>query len=154
MKETERITDLMQRTFYGPAWHGPAVMELLNDLPANEAAQRPLGQIHSIWELVLHLATWKEVARWRIAKNERVPTEEENFPAVTDSSEAAWKAAKDKLTSAHEDLRRAIAALPEEGLNEEIPAGGELTHFVRLHGVIQHDLYHAGQIALLKKLQN
>lgn len=151
MSEVARITDLMDRTFHGPAWHGPAVMEVLKDVSAQQAAARPQDNAHSIWELTLHLAAWKDVARWRIEKCEKTPTDEENFPSLTNTGEQAWKAAIAKLTAAHRELAAAVAALGAERLDEEIPAGGKLSHYVRLHGVIQHDLYHAGQIALLKK---
>ncbi|MDD5087608.1 MAG: DinB family protein [bacterium] len=152
MTNSARIADLMEHTFHGPAWHGPAVCELLKDLPAHVAAAKPLANVHTIWELVLHLAVWKDVARWRLEGNEKVPAGEENFPPVTDHSEVSWHKALARLTTAHEQLREAVLAASDEKLEEEIPAGGKLTHFVRLHGVIHHDLYHAGQIALLKKL--
>ncbi|MBU0507709.1 DinB family protein [bacterium] len=152
MTEGMRITDLMDRAFHGTAWHGPAVMELLKDMSAATALARPLTNVHTIWELVLHMATWKDVARWRLEGNEKVPGDEENFPPVTDTSENAWHAARERLNTAHNKLKEAVTAAADAKLEEEIPAGGGLTHFVRLHGVIHHDLYHAGQIAILKKL--
>lgn len=151
MSEVARIVDLMERTFHGPAWHGPAVMEVLKDVSAAQAAARPQDNAHSIWELVLHLTTWKDVARWRIEKNEKVPTDEENFPHVGNTDDSDWQAALSRLTIAHDNLAAAVAALPEQRLDEEIPAGGKLSHYVRLHGVIQHDLYHTGQMVLLRK---
>jgi len=151
MSEVVRIADQLKRAFEGPAWHGPAVMEVLKDVTAAQAAARPIENAHSIWELVLHMAVWKDVARWRIEHNEHVPTDDENFPPVTDTSEAAWQRAVRTLTEANTKLRDAVAAMSDEHLAEEFPAGGELSHYVRLHGVIHHDLYHAGQIALLKK---
>ncbi len=152
MTETERLVDLMDRAFSGPAWHGPAVLEVLKDIPSEEAAAHPLDHIHSIWELVLHMATWKNVARWRLEKIERVPTDEENFPPVIHTDTQSWKAAIETLKTAHAQLREAVVKLDPPRLDEEIPAGGGLSHFVRLNGVIHHDLYHAGQIALLKKI--
>ena len=152
MTNSARIGDLMERAFHGPAWHGPAVGELIKDLSAHAAAAKPLANVHSIWELVLHMAVWKDVARWRLEGNEKVPSDEENFPTVTDTGEALWHKALARLKTAHEELRQAVSTCRDEKLEEEIPAGGGLTHFVRLHGVIHHDLYHAGQIALLKKL--
>jgi len=152
MTNSVRIADLMERAFHGPAWHGPAVCELIKDLSAHVAAAKPLANLHSIWELVLHLAVWKDVARWRLEGSEQVPTDDENFPPVTDTGESAWHKALARLKTAHEQLREAVLTASDEKLEEEIPAGGGLTHFVRLHGVIHHDLYHAGQIALLKKL--
>jgi hypothetical protein len=97
------------------------------------------------------MATWKDVARWRIERNDHVPTPEENFPPVTDTGDAAWRQAVERLVDSHRKLYDAVAQMPEERLNEEFPPNGMLSHYVRLHGVIQHDLYHAGQIAILKK---
>lgn len=149
--EIPRILDQLHRTFEGAAWHGDSVMKVLEGVTAEQAAQRPLENAHSIWELVLHMTTWKNVARWRIEHHDHVPTEEENFPAVTDTSDDAWRLALERLVDAHLKLYDAVLRMTEEQLDEEFPPNGQLSHYVRLHGVIQHDLYHAGQIALLKK---
>lgn len=151
MSEIPRLLDLMHRTFEGQPWHGDAVMAVLDGVTAEQATQRPLPHRHSIWELVLHMAVWKDVARWRIELDERQPTGDENFPAITDTSEEAWERAQQRLAQAHRALYNAVARMPEERLAEEIPAGGGLSHYVRLHGVIHHDVYHAGQIAMLKQ---
>jgi uncharacterized damage-inducible protein DinB len=151
MTMVETLVDQLHRTFEGEAWHGDPVLTILRDVGAELAAARPLANAHSIWELVLHMAVWKDVARWRIEHSERVPTDAENFPPVTDTSEAAWQQAVARLIQAHRALVAAVTALREPQLTEEIPAGGGLSHAARLLGVIEHDVYHAGQIALLKK---
>ncbi len=149
--EITHLLDQLHRTFEGDAWHGDSVMKVLEGVTAEQAAQRPLANAHSIWELVLHMATWKNVARWRIEHNDHVPTAEENFPPVADVSDAAWRRALERLADAHLKLYDAVSRMTDEQLDEEFPPNGQLSHYVRLHGVIQHDLYHAGQIAILKK---
>ena len=151
MSEVSRILDLLQRTFEGESWHGDPVMKVLAGVTAAQAAQKPLPSAHSIWELVLHMATWKDVARLRLEHNDHVPTDQENFPPVTETSPEAWQRAVERLVNAHRLLYAAVERMPEAKLNEEFPPNGKLSHYVRLHGVIHHDLYHAGQIALLKK---
>jgi uncharacterized damage-inducible protein DinB len=151
MSEIQRIEDQLQRAFEGHAWHGPAVRELLADVTAAKAAGRPLPNAHSIWEIVLHMATWERVVRRRL-QGEAVadlPTEED-WPPVRDSSEAAWRRAIDDLEQANHDLRNTMARTSEARLAEMVP-GKDHSVYIMLHGIIQHDLYHAGQIAVLKK---
>jgi uncharacterized damage-inducible protein DinB len=151
MSEIQRIEDQLQRAFEGHAWHGPAVRELLADVTAAKAAGRPLPNAHSIWEIVLHMATWERVVRRRL-QGEAVadlPTEED-WPPVRDSSDAAWRRAIDDLEQANHDLRNTMVRTSEARLAEMVP-GKDHSVYVMLHGIIQHDLYHAGQIAVLKK---
>jgi uncharacterized damage-inducible protein DinB len=151
MSEIQRIEDQLRRAFEGHAWHGPAVRELLADVTAAKATDRPLPNAHNIWEIVLHMATWERVVRRRL-QGEAVadlPTEED-WPPVRDSNEAAWRRAIDDLEQANHDLRDTIARASEARLAEMAP-GKDHSVYVMLHGIIQHDLYHAGQIAVLKK---
>jgi uncharacterized damage-inducible protein DinB len=154
MSEIRRIEDQLQRTFEGNAWHGPAVRELVADVTAAQAAGRPLPKAHSIWEIVLHMATWERVV-YRRLQGETVVNlpEEQDWPPVPDTSEAAWHHAVRDLEQANHDLRAAIAPLTEARLSDMAP-GKDHSVYVMLHGIIQHDLYHAGQIAILKKAQS
>jgi uncharacterized damage-inducible protein DinB len=150
MTETERIEDQLKRAFEGNAWHGPAVRELLKNVTAEQAAAHPVAGAHSIWEIALHIAAWEGVGRRRLAGDRAQLPAEENWSPVTDTSDEAWDQAKAALEKGHHELRRAILRLDEARLDEPILA--ELSSvYVTLHGVIQHDLYHAGQIAILKK---
>jgi uncharacterized damage-inducible protein DinB len=151
MSEIQRIENQLRRAFEGHAWHGPAVRELLADVTAAKASGRPLPSAHSIWEIVLHMATWERVVRRRL-RGEAVadlPTEED-WPSVRDASEAAWRRAIEELERANHDLRETIAQANEARLAETVP-GKDHSVYVMLHGIIQHDLYHAGQVAVLKK---
>jgi len=148
--EVTRIEDQLKRAFEGDAWHGPALMEALQGVTAARAAARPLAGAHSIWEIVLHVAAWEDVVRRRLGGEPVSLSDAEDWPAAGDTGDAAWTAALEKLRSGHMALRRAVAKLSDARLKEEVP-GAIYTFYHLVHGLIQHDLYHAGQIAVLKK---
>ncbi|HZM91020.1 MAG TPA: DinB family protein [Blastocatellia bacterium] len=151
MSELKRINGQLKRAFEGKAWHGPSVSEVLEGVTAEQAAAHPIAGAHSIWELTLHIATWERVGRRRI--EEFIPidvSDEEDWPAIEDKSDFGWTTTLEELSRNHEALRAAIRTLDETRLDDIVP-GTEYTIYFLLHGVIQHDLYHAGQIALLKK---
>jgi uncharacterized damage-inducible protein DinB len=155
MTEIERILDQLKRAYEGSAWHGPSVREALAGVTAQQARARPLQNAHSIWELVHHIAVWENVGRRRL-EGDRAEVDissPADWPPTDDASEPAWEQATAALDRGHEALRKAIAGLEESRLNEPILEGMS-TVYVTVHGVIQHDLYHAGQIAMLKKAQN
>ncbi|HSZ61328.1 MAG TPA: DinB family protein [Terriglobales bacterium] len=154
MTEAARIADQLRRAFEGDAWHGDCLLEILKGVSAERAAARPIKNAHTIWELVLHIAAWDGAVRRRMGGVAVTLTDAENFPAVTDKSEAAWGKALAGLRRAHEELIAAVSALPDSRLCELVPGkeGAHYTFYYMLHGVVQHELYHAGQIALLKKM--
>jgi uncharacterized damage-inducible protein DinB len=126
--------------------------ELLDGVTAEQAAARSIPNAHSIWELVNHIIAWEQIARRRLeGEGEIAIPDEVNFPAVTDTSEAAWQATLQSLDASHRSLRDRIKKIDDARL-EEIAPGASYSIYFLLHGVIQHDLYHAGQIALLKKV--
>jgi uncharacterized damage-inducible protein DinB len=151
MSEIKRINDQLKRAFEGKAWHGPSVSEVLTGVTAGQAAAHPIAGAHSIWEITLHIATWERVGRARIEDSIPIDvSDEEDWPSVEDTSDDAWSSTLDELRRNHEALRAAIRQLDETRLDEIVPETQYSIYFL-LHGVIQHDLYHAGQIALLKK---
>ena len=148
--ESAHIAEQLRRAFEGDAWHGPALLELLQDVNAATAAAKPLPDVHSIWELVLHIAVWDDAASRRLAGKKWQPTGVANFPLVPKVTEAAWRKAIAHLRRTHETLVKTVAALPESRLRDRVP-GKKYDFYFMLHGVVQHELYHAGQIAILKK---
>ena len=152
MTEIERIQDQLKRAYEGNAWHGPSIQEALNGVTATQAHARILPNAHSIWELVQHIAVWEDVGRRRLTgdRAQIAISSPEDWPPPDDASEAAWERAQQALNRGHQALVEAIARLTESRLDEPIFEGMS-TVYVTLHGVIQHDLYHVGQIALLKK---
>jgi uncharacterized damage-inducible protein DinB len=150
--ESALIAEQLRRAFEGDAWHGPALLELLQDVDAAAAAAKPLPEVHSIWELVLHVAVWDGVASRRLAGEKCQPTGKANFPVVPKPTEAAWRKAVAQAKRAHDALVRTVASLPDSRLRERVP-GKKYDFYFMLHGIAQHELYHAGQIAILKKAQ-
>jgi uncharacterized damage-inducible protein DinB len=151
--EAARIADQLRRAFDGTAWHGPSLIELLEGVDAATAAAKPLAKVHSIWELVLHVAAW-DAAGYRRLSGEKIQlTGTANFPIVPRPAEAEWRKAVAQIKHTHDVLVKTVAALPEPRLRERVP-GKRYDFYFMLHGIAQHELYHAGQIAILKKVQS
>jgi len=150
MEETQRIIDQMDRAFSGDAWHGPSLMSVLEGVSAEDASTHAIRGAHSIWELVNHIAAWSTISQHRLAGEHVDVTPERDWPPVWEVSEAAWKRALENLVESRRRLRDAVKRFTGAQL-EEKAAGPDYTRYVVLHGVIQHDLYHAGQIVMLKK---
>jgi uncharacterized damage-inducible protein DinB len=148
--ESARIADQLKRAFYGSAWHGPALMELLKDVNAQTAAAKPLPDVHSIWELVLHIAAWDGAASRRLEGHTARLKDLENFPPLPEPTETAWREAVTTVKATHDVLTATVASMPAARLRDRCP-GKPYDLYHLLHGVVQHELYHAGQIAILKK---
>jgi hypothetical protein len=150
--ELARIDDELRRAYDGGCWHGPPLREVLKGVTAGKAAAKHPQLVHSIWALVNHLAAWIEVVALRITERRAITTPKAgDFPAVTDTSEGAWAAALDNLDRQHLKLLEVVAGLDPALLDETVP-GKDYPTAVMLHGTAQHYAYHAGQVALLKKL--
>ena len=157
MTEVGRILDQFCRAFEGEAWHGPAVLPLLNGVNAVHAAARPIPTAHSIWELVLHITAWERVCKRRLEGDRAWLPDEEDWPSINEVTEEAWQKTKQELVDNHHQLLAVIGSLDDSRLDQPIiddPATVFSTVYVTLHGGVQHDLYHAGQIAILKKAQS
>jgi hypothetical protein len=150
--ESARIDDQLRRGYDGPCWHGPAFREVLAGVTAEVAARHHPAVTHSIWTLVAHTSAWVEVVRRRLAEWRTIDLfPADDFPPVTDPSPAAWDATLAEFDRRLRDLRDAVAGLDPARLDEVAP-GTDSPVAVMLHGTAQHMAYHAGQIALLKKL--
>jgi uncharacterized damage-inducible protein DinB len=145
-----RIADQLQRAFYGNAWHGPALMELLRDVDAATAAARPIDNAHSIWELVLHIEAWDRAGLKRLDGEKALLKGKQNFPPVPAVTEAAWRRTVLSAEQTHNLLVETVARLQDTRLGDPVP-GKPYDFYHLLHGIAQHELYHAGQIAVLKK---
>jgi uncharacterized damage-inducible protein DinB len=154
MSETARIADQLRRAFYGGAWHGDSLFEILTGITAAQAAARPIKNAHSIWELVLHISAWDAAVRRRMTGVAVELSDTENFPPVTDTSEAAWGKTLEEVRRVHDELTAAVTHFPEASLMKPVPGkkGAHYNFSYMLDGLAQHELYHAGQIALLKKM--
>ena len=151
MSRGQRVAESIERAVSGPTWHGPALADLLEHVTAEQAAERPIADAHSIWELVLHATAWTEIARERLegsAKGE--PTPEEDWPKVKDRSAEAWRASKERLKEAHRELAALAAKMDDSMLIGRVP-GKDHSILTMMHGIVEHDAYHGGQVAILKR---
>ncbi len=152
MTEVSRIQDQLRRAFSGGAWHGDSVSEILADVPAEFAFRKPQGAAHSIWEIALHIAAWERVALQRLSGPFEVKlNSEHDWPPVTSCSTEGWNAALELLRGGHQKLLDALGNFAETKLESKVP-GEDYTYYVLLHGVVQHDIYHAGQMAVVKRM--
>ena len=153
MSEIARLADQIRRAYDGDAWHGDSVVEILKGVNAKMAAAHPIKNAHSIWELLLHIAAWDGAVLTRIGGTAVQLADEQNFPPVKDTSDAAWRKAIEHAKDTHTALVKAVTVFPDARLHEQVPGKTEnyYNFFYLFSGIVQHELYHAGQIALLKK---
>jgi len=149
--EAAGIDDELHRAYDGAAWHGPSFREVLTGMMAEVAARRHPVLTHSIDTLVRHVSAWVEVARRRIVEWRPIDVPPaDDFP-VAEASRSAWEATVAELDQRVRALRELVAGLDPARLDETVP-GKDYPVAVMLHGTAQHLAYHAGQIALLRKL--
>ena len=160
MSESDRIVDQLQRAHDGDPWHGSPLKDILKGVTAQQAAQKPPGGAHSIWELVLHVTGWRnEVARRATGAPAGEP-DAGDWPEVGGPTPQRWQAALAALDESHRRLVEVTRALPDQRLLEPTndprnrALGTGVTYYELLHGIVQHDAYHAGQMALIKKMAN
>jgi uncharacterized damage-inducible protein DinB len=143
----------------GPAWHGPALLETLHGLSAAEAAARPLPETHSIAEIALHCLAWiEEVARRLVESEMALPRRGDWPPPPAVLDEQGWTDIQLEIHRAWTVLDETLAGFPAERLQENVagpehdpPLGSGVSFAATLHGLAQHNAYHGGQIALLKR---
>ena len=150
MSEARDIVSELKVIHGGDAWHGPTLLDSLAGVTAAQAAARPLPHAHSIWEIVSHIAAWENVVRLRLEGSSVTEPEEGDFPATNEVSEEAWAQVLERLNDTHDRLLDAIAGLSDSRLDEGT-AGKDYSIRFMLRGTIHHHVYHAGQVALLRK---
>jgi hypothetical protein len=139
------LLDFLDEAFDKKSWHGPNLRGSLRGVTAQQAAWRPASGRHNIWELTLHAAYWKYVVRRRLSGEKRgsfVVPGSNFFLRPIETTEVAWKKDVAILITEHRKLRRVVSLITS-------PSRAQ-AHMVR--GVAAHDLYHAGQIRLLRRL--
>jgi DinB family protein len=148
------LLEVMDQAFDRKSWHGTTLRGSLRGLTAEEAVWRPGAKRHNIWDLTLHTAYWKYAVRRRLAGDsigsfDRKPS---NWPAVPQPADGkAWKRDVTLLETEHRKLREVVAGLRIAQLSVRSPRG-VWTNAQEIHGVAAHDLYHTGQIQLIKRL--
>lgn len=148
--ELKRLEEQVRRAFEGEAWHGPAVLETFSDIPIEAVAAHPIASGHSIWEIVLHLTATYRLVLQRSQGHSGNLSAAQDWPAVANPDAAHWHAAIEELRRLNQEVRLAILGFDKNRLDQPI-AAGHSSAYVHFAGIPQHDAYHAGQIAILRK---
>lgn len=151
MTESERILEQLKRSFYKDAWHGPAFLEILDGVTADQASKHSIANAHSIWDIVLHTKTWIEAVRVRCMGEEFNVSNEQDWPEVEEINNEAWQRTIADLKDKHQKLENVIVSMGLSDLNKNA-AGSTMPISSMLDSIIHHNIYHSAQIALLKKL--
>jgi DinB superfamily len=153
--ECSRIADQLRRELVGEPWHGTPLRDLLAGVTAEQALARPLPNAHNIWELLLHMDVWASAASdaARGAPMAKIYQTEKDWPVPDARSAMAWQPAIGHFFMVGERLAEAISDFPDSRLQDIVP-GRKYDFYFLFHGIVQHNLYHGGQIALLKKAVN
>ena len=152
MGDTSTAKGVFTSIMEGPAWYGDAVLTIVDGVSPEQASSRPRSQDHSIWEYLLHMTAWQHYAI-RALEGERVEEElpdDVNWPALGDESEEAWEEARRVFRKGATRFSELLDGWSDEGFRETV-TGRDFSYKVLVHGVAHHNVYHAGQIALVKK---
>jgi uncharacterized damage-inducible protein DinB len=147
--ETQRIKQLFEDLYQGNPWLDVTLTGTLSIISAEKAAKKP-GDGNSIWEITNHLISWRENVLKRITGTTMVTPSHNYFVAVKDTSEAAWKQTLQNLEASQQAWESFLSNMKDAELSGIYPPNGH-THYEHIHGIIQHDAYHLGQIVLTAK---
>jgi len=156
--ESQRLIDQFRRAHEGDPWHGSPVTAILEGVTAEQAARRPPNGAHSIWELVLHMTGWRHEAARRAAGEPAGEPAGGDYPDIGAPTAARWREALAALDASHAHLVSAVEGMSDADLLKPTndprhrPLGTGVSYYELLHGIVQHDAYHAGQIAILRKV--
>ena len=148
--DCERLAEQIAKAIHGEAWHGPSWHDNLAGLMRDDALRRPIPGGHSIGEVVLHMTTWNDVVRRRMEGETPNVTDALDWPKVTLKDDSAWHAAVARLFEGGDALVATVAAFPVTKLHQKRP-NVDGTWYDLILGQLQHILYHAGQVGLMKK---
>ncbi len=157
LSSTDDFADQFARIAEGDPWYGPNIDTVLANVTTTDAMAHPIPDAHSIWEITLHLTSWVDEVRRRLALGFWQVPEGGDWPAPDARGPAQWTAAVNRLIEAHGELVAELSRFPESRLDELLGGtrdqalGSGQTYRQMLHGLLQHDVYHLGQISLLKR---
>lgn len=156
MDDVRQLVMIIDRAYDKKSWHGTNLRGSIRGVSAAQAAWRPARNRHNIWEVVVHAAYWKYAVTRRFSDAPRgsFPLKGSNWfrrPEASAATESAWRADVALLESAHRALRKKVARLTSRDL-ASTPRRSKVSNFDVIAGIAAHDLYHAGQIQLLKRL--
>ena len=157
MSPIDVLADLWRRSCWSDPWHGSSLGALLRDVDAATAAAHPIEGGHSIWEVVLHLTGWTDEVTRRLAGHAPAMPQAGDWPAPAEPGAVRWRETLDALAEAQGRLERAIVGFPADRLAElvgherDAPLGTGVSYEGLIQGSLQHNAYHGGQIALLRR---
>lgn len=152
MKETKRISKLLEAIYDGSPWIDVNLTETLENISAEQAAKKLSLKCNSIWEIVNHIISWRQNVLQRL-QGAIIKTPGHNyFVPVKDISTTAWKKTLKDLKATQQQWTKFLGGFKEEDFEKVYPNNG-LSYYEHIHGIIQHDAYHLGQISLLIKQQ-
>ena len=148
--EISRIITMLHNTYNGAAWHGASVMEILNKLTVKQAFHES-KHIHRICELVQHMVTWRIFVYQRLQGNNTFEvTKNEDWKDFANADSSTWEEVKENLSKSQQSLIEILEQAEDSLLDEQVE-GKAYDNYTMIQGVIQHDLYHLGEIALLAR---
>ncbi len=154
-EELIRIINLLNTTYESDeAWHGPSLVQTLIDVTPEMAGRRITPNTHSIGELVFHITSWRIfcVKKMQGDGDFDILTPDKNFGALPDKiDDFEWEALQMELSLSQEELINELDKRETDEFLEDLVPGREYTYYDLLHGIVNHDMYHAGQISILKK---
>ena len=159
MESHDRLLDALRRAHDGAPWHGPSRAEVLRDVTAAEAAYRPSATSHTLWEVLLHMRSWtEEVLRRAQGGVPAEPVRGDWPPMPVPADAAAWQAAQRSLDTAHAALLAQVAAMDDAARAARVAdrpgetPGSSITQRAMIRSLAEHDVYHTGQLATLKRI--
>jgi uncharacterized damage-inducible protein DinB len=158
MTERERLVNQFEREIEGDPWHGPSLAKILDGVTAEQAARQPGTGAHTIWEILLHMTGWKREVAQRARGGRAGEPAAGDWPPIGEVTEARWAEARADHLRAHGELVGLIRGLADAQLDAKVSGdsadfiGAGISVRATLWGLLQHDVYHSGQIALLKRL--
>jgi hypothetical protein len=153
--EVALLLRILDESYEKKAWHGPNLKGSIRGVTSAEADWRPRPDRHCIAEIVVHAAYWKYAVRRRLRGDKRgsFAIKGSNWFALPyPISDSSWREYQRLLDAEHRALRETIDEFPAEQLHR-FPEGGKVTYVAQIYGIALHDVYHAGQIQVLKRLQ-
>lgn len=153
-KEIQRIKHSFKMVYNGEPWHGASLLDLLKGVDYLQASQRVFPNSHSIWELVQHIYNWREFAVKKMEGEvgfDIVLNSESDWANLQIPIEASWQKLLSELVENQKVILEILDGWLDEQLDDQVP-GKDYNYYTLLHGIIKHDIYHAGQIAMTRKM--
>lgn len=146
----QELAAAVRATVRGPMWHGPSLRDVIEGVTPEQAWRHPVEGAHSIWELVHHVGAWADIACQRILGRSVTVTPERNFPPVGEPTADAWRESIEQMEARYETLAATVGSMAEAALRTQ-PAASRPQAELMVRGVVEHGVYHAGQISLLRR---